>query len=559
MYPNFKLSQYFRTKKFDIDKEMSDVSGINAYVCKGDEFFEKGDYAKACDFYTDALGCGDDWTSIQVYVKRTLAFMKMERYEEAKEDADKAIDLEDRTGLIGQNGSRGFSTALLLSGKASFYLGRYEEAKKCFVKGERGQGGDDEGMGMRQWIFWCDEKIKRLGDKARNPAPVNKTDDAKFIGENRDGQKKSEPVTDSQIFKSGFLLSKQVKKVEPEKQAKKAESAIAENKQEKYMKEVLQTVQQACCKRSENTSAVPSNKDDPGNKILLRLQRQRAARSEPGAQVVKTSAVEELPGCCGGETPDHATPAPPPPHPDHAAEEVTDARITRDWYQTETQVVIEIRIKKLAANKVKVDIGETDLSVTAKLPDRDTEYSLEVELAHPVMPAQSSYKVMSTKIEIKLKKAEGVRWSALEGDGSAPLPGGASTAKSPYASHKDWSAIEKHLDKEVEEKKEEDVGELLQKMHVDGSYDNIKKIMNKSFQESLDKEAKEKQEGEAKLNEMQKIYDDCVDDVNEMIKLKENQYSAPAGGRSRSLRTPGSGRIGRGHRGDAPGRMEGMQ
>ena len=34
-------------------------------------------------------------------------------------------------------------------------------------------------------------------------------------------------------------------------------------------------------------------------------------------------------------------------------------------------------------------------------------FSLELDLAHPVLPLQSSYKVMSTKIEIKLKKAEG--------------------------------------------------------------------------------------------------------------------------------------------------------
>ena len=49
-------------------------------------------------------------------------------------------------------------------------------------------------------------------------------------------------------------------------------------------------------------------------------------------------------------------------------------RITHDWYQTETQVVIEIRIKKLGADMVKVDIGDTSLSVTAKLPGSDSEY-----------------------------------------------------------------------------------------------------------------------------------------------------------------------------------------
>ena len=55
-------------------------------------------------------------------------------------------------------------------------------------------------------------------------------------------------------------------------------------------------------------------------------------------------------------------------------------RITHDWYQTETQVVIEIRIKKLAADMVKVDIGDdTSLSVTAKLPG--SEYRIQVRNA----------------------------------------------------------------------------------------------------------------------------------------------------------------------------------
>ena len=111
-------------------------------------------------------------------------------------------------------------------------------------------------------------------------------------------------------------------------------------------------------------------------------------------------------------------------------------KISHDWYQTETHVVIEIRIKKLAANMVKVDMEDTSLSVSAKIPGSDSEYSLELELAHPVLPAQSGYKVMSTKIEIKLKKAEGVRWAALEGDGTAPLPGGAIASASGSSSTK---------------------------------------------------------------------------------------------------------------------------
>ena len=69
-------------------------------------------------------------------------------------------------------------------------------------------------------------------------------------------------------------------------------------------------------------------------------------------------------------------------------------------------MVVEVRIKKLTGEMVKVEMGDTTLSVTAKLPT-GSEYSLELDLAHPILPLQSSYKILSTKVEIKLKKNEG--------------------------------------------------------------------------------------------------------------------------------------------------------
>ena len=81
----------------------------------------------------------------------------------------------------------------------------------------------------------------------------------------------------------------------------------------------------------------------------------------------------------------------------------------------------------------------------------------------------------------------GVRWACLEGDGSAPLPGGGvalpTAIKGPYASGRDWAAIEKNLAKEAEEKKEGEaaLNEMFQKIYGDAS-DDVKKAMNKSFQ-----------------------------------------------------------------------------
>ena len=55
----------------------------------------------------------------------------------------------------------------------------------------------------------------------------------------------------------------------------------------------------------------------------------------------------------------------------------------------------------------------------------------------------------------------------------------------PYASGRDWGAIEKALNAEAEEKKEGEaaLNEMFQKIYADAS-DDAKKAMNKSFQES---------------------------------------------------------------------------
>jgi len=331
----------------------------NSYYSKGNEAFVSENYSLAIDLYTSALQLEPCYA--ECYVARAHAFIKADKYEQAKEDADKAISILRTT----DRNSNVLPKAFLRSGVASFHLARYSEAKNCFLEGKK--LGDEPGL--RQWMTWCDEKIAKCG-----------------------GGKKEE------------------------------------KKEEEKKEEVKK------CEEKEN--------------------------------VVETTA-EYNPQCM---------PVP---------------KVSHDWYQTETQVVVEVRIKKLKPDECKIEINETSLSVTAPLPT-GSEYSLELDLAHPIVPPQSGYKVLSTKIEIKLKKAEGVRWAALEGDGSPPLPGGvpkpttATTGvKGPYASGRDWSAMEKALAAEAEEKKEGEaaLNEMFQKIYGDAN-DDVKRAMNKSFQES---------------------------------------------------------------------------
>ena len=70
---------------------------------------------------------------------------------------------------------------------------------------------------------------------------------------------------------------------------------------------------------------------------------------------------------------------------DLSPDKMLDGKVKHDWYQTETHVVIEVRIKGLKPETVKVDFEESTLSLSAPLPDvSGSEYCLDLDLAHPV-------------------------------------------------------------------------------------------------------------------------------------------------------------------------------
>ncbi|XP_036106111.1 protein SGT1 homolog isoform X4 [Molossus molossus] len=167
-----------------------------------------------------------------------------------------------------------------------------------------------------------------------------------------------------------------------------------------------------------------------------------------------------------------------------------ESKIKYDWYQTESQVIITLMIKNVQKNDVNVEFSEKELSALVKLPSGE-DYNLKLRLLHPIIPEQSTFKVLSTKIEIKMKKPEAVRWEKLEGEGDVPKPKQfAADVKNLYPSS---SLHTKNWDKLVGEIKEEEKNEklegdaalnkLFQQIYSDGS-DEVKRAMNKSFMES---------------------------------------------------------------------------
>ncbi|KAM8959422.1 LOW QUALITY PROTEIN: protein SGT1 homolog [Lycaon pictus] len=175
--------------------------------------------------------------------------------------------------------------------------------------------------------------------------------------------------------------------------------------------------------------------------------------------------------------------------------EVSDSRthqskIKYDWYQTESQVIITLMIKNVQKNNVNVEFSEKELSALVKLPSGE-DYNLKLRLLHPIIPEQSTFKVLSTKIEIKMKKTEAVRWEKLEGQGDVPKPKQfIADVKNLYPSSSHYT---RNWDKLVGEIKEEEKNEklevdaalnkLFQQIYSDGS-DEVKRAMNKSFMES---------------------------------------------------------------------------
>nr|XP_055164633.1 LOW QUALITY PROTEIN: protein SGT1 homolog [Nyctereutes procyonoides] len=135
------------------------------------------------------------------------------------------------------------------------------------------------------------------------------------------------------------------------------------------------------------------------------------------------------------------------------------SKIKYDWYQTESQVIITLMIENVQKNNVNVEFSEKELSALVKLPSGE-DYNLKLRLLHPIIPEQSTFKVLSTKIEIKMKKTEAVRWEKLEGQGDVPKPKQfIADVKNLYPSSSHYT---RNWDKLAGEVKEEEKNEKLE-------------------------------------------------------------------------------------------------
>ncbi|PVH39279.1 hypothetical protein PAHAL_5G468700 [Panicum hallii] len=171
-----------------------------------------------------------------------------------------------------------------------------------------------------------------------------------------------------------------------------------------------------------------------------------------------------------------------------------------DYYNSAAEVVVTVFAKGVPPEHVAVDFGEQLLSVSVEVPG-EASYHLQPRLFGKIVPERCRFAVLSTKIEVRLAKAEpGTTWTSLEFTdkprfvaaapprGSSPSAGGIAQRPSYPSSRgrKDWDKIEAEVKRaEKEEKLDGDAAANKFFQDIFSSADeDMRRAMTKSFQES---------------------------------------------------------------------------
>ncbi|KAG2240325.1 hypothetical protein Bca52824_090815 [Brassica carinata] len=144
-------------------------------------------------------------------------------------------------------------------------------------------------------------------------------------------------------------------------------------------------------------------------------------------------------------------------------------------------------------NKLIDEMNDSSLSVVIDVPGEEA-YHIQPRLFGKVVPEKCRYEVLSTKIEIRLAKAEIITWASLEhGKGPAVLPNpnvpSGVSMRPAYPSSKkakDWDNLEAEVKKqEKDEKLEGDAAcnKCFREMYLNADED-MRRAVSKSFVES---------------------------------------------------------------------------
>ncbi|KAJ5691146.1 hypothetical protein N7488_011881 [Penicillium malachiteum] len=89
--------------------------------------------------------------------------------------------------------------------------------------------------------------------------------------------------------------------------------------------------------------------------------------------------------------------------------------VRNDFYQTTSSVNVSLYLKKIDKERARVDLAAT--SITFDLPTTDNKrFQDTYNLFAPIDAEKSSFRVLGTKLELTLVKADGTSWPVLRSD-----------------------------------------------------------------------------------------------------------------------------------------------
>ncbi|KAJ4711999.1 SGT1 [Melia azedarach] len=164
-----------------------------------------------------------------------------------------------------------------------------------------------------------------------------------------------------------------------------------------------------------------------------------------------------------------------------------------EYYQKPEEVVVTVFAKGIPGKYVAVDFGEQILSVTIDVPGQDP-YHFQPRLFGKIIPEKCRYEILSTKVEIRLAKAELINWTSLEYSKEITVPQKVNvplvaSQRPTYPSSKnkrDWDKLEAEVKKEEKDEKI-DGDAALNKLFRDiyqNADEDMRRAMMKSFVES---------------------------------------------------------------------------
>ncbi|KAI8322655.1 SGS-domain-containing protein, partial [Martensiomyces pterosporus] len=160
-------------------------------------------------------------------------------------------------------------------------------------------------------------------------------------------------------------------------------------------------------------------------------------------------------------------------------------KVRHEWYQNDNFVIVEVFVRNVKKEALEVEILENSLSLSVKLAT-GSENNLDFDpLLYSIVPSESKYEILSTKIEVRLKKAApGQKWDHLEKTqaqiSAASRPEYLSNSRKGVS----WDKIAADAERETKLKaSEQGVNELFQSIYKDAD-DDTRRAMMKSYIES---------------------------------------------------------------------------